>query len=644
MNARSALLALILIFPASTLAAPNDPGGTAIEFLEKVRTRKLNLEPGTDTALSPNTSEKKRREISRRLERLARDLGDAPLEVGPVKLDDDLAAVLVRKSGGFDPSELQVFPVALVRRGADWSVAPVPASFENSGIGYAAALRQRLETLQNWMLREQALDLEKLRDQSTTRMRREIEEALPASTLKSFSSLQAAERFLAACANRNLPEICGLLGGLAANLPEDWAIRLKTAQSSTASTTAETRDWRILSSQDVLRIPVHHEEDENAASVSVAYLDPAGNPPKSSTPKLALFHLELSKTPDGFWRIDPPHGALANFPNSDDEADEALDSDLMDAFPEKLAALHPPAHPSTAEQARLAVISALFEGNLAALVRLIPLDGPPKDVRIHCSRAARLWWTLREPSAIRRPVLLATREDPEQAATAFQWFSARNPDKLDLTILYFVKSTRGWLWTPKPSAKTEENFREWVDLQARKWPEQWQATLLADSPKVERIPDSAAPSIEDSRKLIESWFQAIRSGDVQAALRLTARLDTPDSMTTLLRNFGYEMTGSRRNKNASTITDVHRGDIWAAVGTKTDPDGKPTFPLYPVIATAAGARILLEIDLAASGNRSRDFLNKTALDRLAKSSKPAATELKKLFSDHQTAVSKGSTP
>lgn len=639
MNARSALLALILIFPASTLAAPNDPGGTAIEFLEKVRTRKLNLEPGTDTAISPTTSEKKRREISRRLERLARDLGDAPLEVGPVKLDDDLAAVLVRKSGGFDPSELQVFPVALVRRGADWTVAPVPASFENSGVGYATALRKRLETLQNWMLREQALDLEKLRDQSTIRMRRKIESVLPASTLKSFTPPQAAERFLAACGNRNLPVICGLLGGLATNLPEDWVIRLKTAQTATHSATAETPQWRLLASPDVLRIPVHHEEDDHTAMVSFVCLDPAGNPPKSSAPKLVVFHFEFSKTPDGFWRIDPPTGALANFPDPDDEdADEDLDSDLLDAFPGKLAALYPPAHPSTADEARQALISSLLEENLASLTRLIRLDGPPKDARANCIRAARTWWTLREPSAIRRPVLLASREDSGQAAAAFQWFSARNPDKLALTLLYFEKSAHGWCWTPKPDPEIEKSFREWADLQAKKWPEEWQTTLLADSPELHQIPHSAAPSAEDSRKLVESWSLAIRSGDVQAALRLTARLNTPDSRTTLLRNLGYEMTGSRRNKNSFTITGIHRGEIWTAVGAKTVQDGKPTFPLYPVISTAKGPRILLEIDLAASGNRSRDFLNKTSLDRLAKSSKPAAAELKILFSEHQAAV------
>ena len=123
---------------------------------------------------SPEAADARQRanEIARRLDRMARDLGSDPLEVSAVKLDENFAAVLVRKIGGLDPSRLQVFPVALVKRGAEWSAAPLPASFENVGAGYATALRNRLQLLENWMLREQVVDLEKLREQSIKEMRR----------------------------------------------------------------------------------------------------------------------------------------------------------------------------------------------------------------------------------------------------------------------------------------------------------------------------------------------------------------------------------------------------------------------------------------------------------------------------------------
>jgi hypothetical protein len=630
----------------SAMAAPNDPGETAVDFLEKVRAKNINLEPGGDTALSPQTSEKKRKEIARRLERLAGDLGGDPLEVGAVKLDDDLAAVLVRKIGGFDPSRLQVFSVALVKRGAEWAAAPVPASFENSGVGFAALQRKRLDALEDWMLREQALDLEKLREQSAGRMRLKIEESLPAATLRNFTSNQTAERFFHACEQRNLPEMFGLLGGLSASLPADWPLRLKAADAAVVSGADVKHPWRLLISPDVLRIPVHHEEDGETAMVSIACLDPSGNLPRSSLPRIEIVHLELAKSSDGLWRIEPPPDFLESRAGVVDatETDEQLDSDLVATFLTKLSELYPPTPLPTAEKSRQSLLSALRERSLAAVIRLIRLDGDPHAARKACVRAAQIWWALREPSTVRRAVPLGFREDGETAAEACQFFSARNPDRLDLRILYFKKSADGWHWTPEPPPETETSFREWTEAHAKPWQDEWQQMFLAECAEVEKFPDSGAPSEEASRKLMDAWLQAARTGDVLAALRLTARLNIPDSKATLLRNLGYEMTGVRLNRDVPTITGVRRAGIWSAVGIQIDTNGKSSFPLYPIIATPAGPRLLLEIDLFAGGNRSRDFLNKTALERLRKFSPSAADDLKKLSADHQADIAQRPQP
>lgn len=628
----------------SALATPGDPGATAVHFLEQVRAKNLNLEPGGDTALSPHTSTQKRREIARRLERMASDLGSDPLEVGAIKLDDDLAAVLVRKIGGFDPSRLQIFPVALVKRGAEWAAAPVPASFENSGVGYAATLRQRLTALEDWMLRERVLDLDMLRDQSAERMRRKIATSLPADTLRNFNSKQAAERFLTACGQRNLPEILGLLGGLSATLPNDWPLRLQAADTAVSAASEVTRPWRLLIAPDVLRALVHHEQDGATALVSIACLDPAGSGPHVAMPRVELVHLELSKPADGLWRIDPPAGFLQDRENPVADTDEDLDSDLLDAFPAKLAARLPPSPQPSADQLRKTLLAALQEGSLASIIRFIRLDGDPNAARQACVRAAQIWWALREPSTLRCAVPLATHEDGDMAAEACQFFSARNPDRLDLRILWFEKSADGWHWTPEPPPETAKSCREWTALQTNRWQDRWQQAVLTDCQVLDQLPDSGAPPEAESRKLIESWLQATRAGDVMAALRLTARLNTPDSQTILLRNLGYELTGARRNRHAPAIAGIHRGGIWTAVGTKTTPDDPPSCPLYPIIGTPAGPRILLEIDLLESASRSRDFLNKTAFDRLRKSSAAAADELKKLFAQHRARAANPTAP
>ena len=636
----------LLAMAVSGLAAPSDPGETAVHFLEKVRTKNLNLEPGADTALSPQTSENKRKEIARRLERMARDLGNDPLEVGSVKLDGELAAVIVRKIGGFDPGRLQVFPVALVKRGADWAAAPVPASFENAGIGYAATLRKRLASLEEWMLQERVVDLENLREQSTTRMRRKIEENLPTSTLRGFTSQQAGERFLAACEQRKLPEILGLLGGLAANLPDDWPARLKSADEAVAAASEVPRPWRLLVAPEVLRIPVYHDEvgDGKSAILSIACLDPAGNPPKTRIPKVELIHFSLRKTTDGLWRIDPPSEFLTGSTGQDSKTDEDLDADLLDQFPDKLATKYPTSPGKTADDARDALLKALADPKPSSWAQLIRIQGDPLDRRKVFARAAQIWWDTRSPSAMRRAVPLAFHGEGDHAAAACQFFDARNPDRLDLKFLFLEKSPTGWLWDPAPSDETREALREWTEAQAANWKDQWQDGLLVDCAKLGKIPVAAPPTDDEARNLVASWLQATRDGDLEAALRMTARLDTPESKTALLRNLGFEMTGARPDPQASSIIGVRRGEIFAAVGTRIAAGEKPTFPLYPVIATPAGPRILLEVDLLYSGSRSRDYLNGTSLDRLRISSPPAAEELKNLFSKHQAELKQKDQP
>lgn len=635
------VISAILAMAMSGWAAPGDPGATAVQFLEKVRTKKVNLEPGADTALSPQTSAKKRDEIARRLERLARDLGNDPLEVGAVKLDGELAAVLVRKIGGFDPSRLQVFPVALVKRGAGWAVAPVPASFENSGVGYAAALRQRLESLEEWMLRQRVFDLEALREESAARMRKNVEENLPAATLRGFTSRQACDRFLAACENRKLPEVLGLLGGLSANLPDDWQLRLKAADAALAAGSEVNRPWRLLIAPEVLRVPVYHDEDLEGTSaiLSVACLDPVGRPPHFGNAKVELVHLAISRTADGFWRVDPPSHFLTGATAVDEDSDnDDLDADLLDLFPAKLAMQYPVAPEKTAAEARDALIKAFGELHPASWVRLIRMQGEPSDRRAVCARAAQLWWESRDPTLVRPVIPLAFHESEDRAVAACQFFDFANPERLNLKFLLFEKTPMGWLWDPVPSDEIRAGLRDWTDRQNLELQDRWQDMLLADCPVVPQIPVAAAPSEEAARKVVESWLKATRADDLSAALRLTARLDGAESKASLLRNLGFEFVGARLNQKDSPIVGIHRGEIFTAAGARFELDGKTSFPCYPVVETASGPRILLEVDLLASGSRSREFLNGEALKRLRISSPQAAAELKKLFTAHQADV------
>ena len=632
-------LSVLLAVALTAHAAPSDPGKVAMDFLEKVRLRKLDLEPGGDTALSAQTADEKKRQIARRIERMASDLGSDPLEIGEVRLDENFAAVLIRKVGGFDPGRLQIFPVALVKRGAEWTAAPVPASFENAGAGYATALRKRLELLENWMLREQVVDLEKLREQAAGRMRRKIEVSLAAKDLRSFTAKDVGERFLTACEQKDPSAVLGLLGGLAAKLPDDWVARLKAVDRGFPAAATAARPWRLLTSPEVARVLVHHEEQNGSGLISIACLDPAGNGGRATTPRLEAVECGLTQSPEGLWQINLPSRFVQESNEPADDENEVPASEQLAAFSAKWTQAHPPVPQPDANLARQALIRALSDHDLKGILAISQLAGSPEQARKACIQAARIWWTLHDPTAVRHAMPLAFKADESAAVGVFQFFSTRDPDRLDARVFHFEKSAAGWLWTPEPTAAALGHFRSWVDSESRRWPDEWQQSLLGDSPPLGNIDSLAAPTQEDARKTVEAWLAATHSGDVTVALPLLTRLGDLKSIPTALQNLGYEIIGSRHSKEIPVVTGIYQGLHWTAVGVKIDQEDKSTFPLYPVIQTALGPRIVIEIDLFAAGNRGRDYLNRMAFERLQKStSVAAASELRVLFADHQTAV------
>lgn len=623
----------LLALAGAAVAAPGDPGNSAIGFLEKVRSGKVSLEPGADTAISAQVTDRKRDEIKRRLNRIARDIGSSHLEIGPVKVDDDLAAVLIRKIGGFDPSRLQVFPVGLVRSGDSWQATPVPASFENTGLSYSAGIRPRVAALEHWMLREQVVDLEHLREDAEARLRRSIGKQLTEGEIRGFSSEQAAARFVSACARRSLTEILGMLGGLSSPLPSNWPERLRLAEAAVNNPAECPRPWRLLTSPTVLRLPVFHDQEPDGLSAihSVACLDPAGTSPRSTTGRIDVIHLPVSRESDGLWRVNPPQEFFASS-GEPNPGDVQQDASLLDLFPSRFSSLHPPEPSGTAAGARDALVSALQNRKEPAWASIMHLQGEPSRKRDACALAARIWWDAASPTTPRLAEPVGFLEMEHIAAVALQFFDARNPDRSDIRILHLEKTDMGWLWNPLPSDEVQAATKAWVDGGTPGWQESWRNQLLQTCPEVVTR-EETAPKPDESIRIVESFLKSTASADIRSALRHTARLVLPDSGIALLRNLGHEMNGTRPASQAPEVVATHAAGSITAVSTRRISDGKVIHTLYPVAATATGPRILLEIDLITS--RGRDFLNRTALDRLRKTDPAAAEQLATLIAEAQ---------
>ncbi len=618
-------VALLLACTLSAIGAPSGPGERALEFLEQLRQSELNLKPGGDTALAPQTSARKRAEITRRLNRIADDLGTDPLEIGPVKQDGSLAGVLIRKIGGFSPNTLQVFPVAMILRESRWIPAPVPGSFENSGMGYAADLLQRIHSLEDWMMRQQVIDSENLRDQAAARMQAEIRDHLPAPLLESTDPDRWIYEFLDACTRRDSTAMLGFLGGLANPLPTDWALRMQAVETAVK---LDSHPWSLLVSPHVIRAIVPTEDEPGICTL--VCLGPSGSP-GSNRAAFHIVRIETSQSANSHPQLELPDEFIRPTPFANLEADEDLDADLLDAFIDTLAD-SPHRQPTpTAESGLRAFEHALAATNPAPLLPLIRFAPDSKENHRKCLLAAGLWWDLNNPDAPLHPLALDFEPGDSQARASYQWFSARQPDRLDLRTFQFENTGSSWKWNPTPADKDRMTLTEWKTGQIVSWKSRWNELLLKPSASLDAA-GSPAPAEEPSRRLITDWLSAVSKRDFQSALALTTHFDTPESRKSLIRNLGYEFAAPVDRR---TIAAIHRGDTCTCVAVGgTNPQSGPR-QFYPVVTTAAGPRLLLEVDLFEPSSRSRRFLNKTTLERIRRCAPDLANELE----NHLTSLS-----
>lgn len=644
-------LFLILLFFCFPSHAPADPAAAALDFLNKLRDGRANLEPGGDTALSPQTQAAKRAEIARRLERISQDLKNGELETLDARAEGDMAAVIICKTAGYDPALLRVVPLAVLNRGGRWLPAPVPGSFDNCGLGFSPTARARAKELESWLLERQALLLDQARLDLAGRMQGEIAASVNRGQLREMTPADVARRFVAACAAPQAAVALALQGGLQPELPENWSARLKATTGATAEPDSVPAPWRLLVAPEVLRTVVHEEALETEGTFSVACIDPLRSI-GSDNPPVELLHLGLEQSRAGLWQVNLPdaflkdRGAGGNRrPGAREDAeddDQEDNQDLLDKLPASLRREIPAsAHPEL-PAALAALHQALLAPTPRPLIALLDLEGPAATARRGCSAAAGLWGLLHDSSHIRTPLLLDHTEDGDTAAVSYQFYSMRQ-NRLDLRLIFLEKDATGWRITrgvlPEDDAMPRfAGVTKWAQGQAARWKDGWRNKLLDASLVTAPAAANGAPTAEQTRELLDNWFSLLSAADPAALIALTARLDGKDSATRLLRNLGYEINSARRTKSRPATLALASGEVWTAAAVRSTADNKPAVVVYPIIHTPDGPRILLETDLFISADKAREFLNNQSFAALDGPLPPSAVEelrglLKKLAAD-----------
>jgi hypothetical protein len=637
-----AVLALLLLTGGIAPAAQS-PSEAAMTWLREVAAGTAEEKPGEHSALSPEATEQDVEDIRSRLGELRKSLRPSDLRVVADKQDGDLAAVVVSQVTDFDATTVQIHAVGLVKSADQWLPAPLPSSFNGTGLSFRPGFLQRARDLENWMLLARTEQLVRLKNDAFALLNEEMRKFKTPAELHEATPEKLAGDFIAAVQARDLPAALSLLGGLEDPRPADWDDIYKVTSRILKKKELTHPRWRLLGAPEAVRAIVAAESGIDEPLVTIVALDPAAN--FRLTPRPRAVDLPFIRSKAGTWRIRLTHDLMAPetrraSPGLEAE-DEQIDEAFLEKFPLELAESLGTVREKTAREAAEQLLAALRAPSLAPLCARMDLNTTPATALNAMSAAARLWQRVHLPFAESVPVLLEVHETGDDAWALVQMFSGRDSGTPLIESLFFKRTAGGWLANPGfsgasalPYTSDEAMVSKLLEPTLAARDAEWWGGMLN---RVGGIAADSAPPEDDARRVVEESRKAVADGDVRRFFSLAACLDDERGPRDMLKACSNDFTG----REGGEILVTHRSGRWAAaslrVPSREGDDSVDSYPLVLVIATPAGPRVLPELDLYDPPTRRREILNRAVMDRVAtRLPDDARAELEIIYEKHRT--------
>jgi hypothetical protein len=616
-----------MVFVASTVSvfAALGPAESAVEFVKKLETGKVDLAIDADTAIIADISPNKKESIRQRLQRLSEEITGGEIEVGPTRVEGVLAGVILRMVDPADPMEVRVLPLAMVRRGQTWRAAPVPASFENTLAAYSQSSRTNARQLELWLARERVNEVERCRTAAGDLLRLSIANAISPETVRTWSPERAVSEFLDACEKRETLRILALLGGLSNPLPDNWQQLATSVRTAVASPSTGSNTWSLLTSPAVLRISVQERDKEGRIpSFRVLFLDPRNDEKGTITEQT----LAIRNDNEGLWKIEVPESETVTI-----HEDEALEKSA-----DLLTIKYPSRPKSSAEELRKSLIGSFRSSDPPySCLQFVTRENQSSADLGRFKQAVLTRWETMNPASPVIPIEMDFHQEADRAYLAMQWLSL---GKLVYTprIFHLQKNSDGWVWNTSPDKTANISADKWVKNNEAVWKKSFLDLAVRSCP----MPDFTLPSPQEmeASALTQEYFKALTSKNWHKALSLCARLGADTSASLLLRNLGYECRSVLLDTTSLSHDILIRGKAVTLVAARSGGESRSIQSLLPVVSTPAGPRILIEIDLGDPSRPGRAFLNRNALARLDSLHPKVAEEMKDMISEHLDTESK----
>lgn len=604
----------------------SDPRGlAAVAYVEAVRSGR-DLQ-GT---ISAETEKERRKDIASQWAQLRDQLADAGLlQVEAVAGDNQVAGVLVRANRAGLPTEVAMVPVALVERDGGWHPAPLPGIFANAGLPFDADLRARAAKLETWLAEQQDQRLDAMHQAAATEFTGAMERAVARDILLKSPAKEIMQRFLEAAEKRDFAALMALCGGLQTPRPDDWDERLQSVARCLrdADKPGKASAWSLLTHPEIVRLMF--VEKELPPYFGIGFYDPQHNQRGGMINEMFF---ELEKV-GGLWRLNLPDELMTETPLVEgEEGGQGIwigrgeEDEMPEWFPAAFERLNEPLLFKDPAALAEALVAALDGGKFPEVMRMLGRTTlGPGERRAEYLALARFWQQLRPLGEVALTQVAQITPAGPVAAISFRGFSAARTEDLALVEVLALQTPAGWSLAVagispivgekesaavKQLAKDAHERRKLLTASGRD-------ALLATANPITEVADAGVDE-EVAKATVQAWRDAASNGKVDEMLKHSTWLVAPGEPLTILRSLGSEAITAAGSASHTKLLAVHRIGPWNLVSVSVQNGASTRFPAYVVVATPAGPRVLISVDLESPVNRMAEFVNQAQWARLAK--------------------------
>lgn len=606
------------------------------------------LDLSKDTAISTRCSNQRRKQIEKQLQffRETRLDADDTFSLQATKTEGAFAAVLLLSKNSRTPLDPRVNAVALRRRQNKWMAAPLPGSFANTGYGYDSTVEKTVRSLELWMTSNKIIYESNAREAAQDSFLKSISEEAKIAKLDALNPQQAVFNFIQQCRDHNLFGVLASLGTASDEL-EDTTATTVTIVSNGLNNKKLQNKWSLVTHPSMIVLPM--DKDKKRNELAFGFWNPL------SPPAEQILYFPIHQTKNKTFIRLPNTLKLATLPDNSRRRQQAQGNET--ALKKQLAAAiykNNPQHkaPDNTQELLDHFTKTVDAQDFLDCFQLIPRqDKFFSDKKNHhkiLTQLSALWRNIYHSKANTKNNLTLL-EDEKLALLPLLYTKASNPGKIQTIRVWFVKETDGWHLIPEPTLndyanadlrKSMQQLKTHMRSAAKQRKEQHSRALI-DQVVTITPPITRQAVDNNSAKITLLKFRALlRSSNTESALAQCAILNGTSSTQTL-KTFNYAIRGAADHSKDDHILGIYRAGKWLGISMRTESKTTKAFdyPLYLIVNTEKGPKVLLDIDLRHATNKGRKLINNRNFNKLEKALPlNEQTDILSLFTKHDHAA------